>query len=190
MVFMRSKLPKITGFCGNPLTRLRAAPGAANAWLRVERGIPGPRARLLGHPRARIAVVSRRCGPSANRTQPNIVIASHTKNAAFAATSAAPNSLWFRRVATAATRYTPTGNNPHTKKRGVQREVRRSRPDKGRGHQQRYWTSAGQSERGRQHAQRHRRPEEQDRLPEIHQIKPALLAAQALEERELILVET
>ena len=90
MVFMRSKLPRITGFCGNPLTRLRAAPGAANAWLRVERGIPGPRARLLGHPRARIAVASRRCGPSANRTQPNIVIASHTKNAAFAATSAAP----------------------------------------------------------------------------------------------------
>ena len=119
MVFMRSKLPRITGFCGNPLTRLRAAPGAANAWLRVERGIPGPRARLLGHPRARIAVASRRCGPSANRTQPNIVIASHTKNAAFAATSAAPNSLWFRRIATAATRYTPTGNNPHTKKRGV-----------------------------------------------------------------------
>ena len=119
MVFMRSKLARITEFCGNPLTRLRAAPGAANAWLRVERGIPGPRARLLGHPRARIAVASRRCGPSANRTQPNIVIASHTKNAAFAATSAAPNSLWFRRVATAATRYTPTGNNPHTKKRGV-----------------------------------------------------------------------
>ena len=70
---------------------------------------------------------------------------------------------------------------PHEEAR-CQREVRRSRPDKGRGHQQRYWTSAGQSERGRQHAQRHRRPEEQDRLPEIHQIKPALLAAQALEQ--------
>ena len=55
---------------------------------------------------------------------------------------------------------------PHEEAR-CQREVRRSRPDKGRGHHQRYWTSAGQSERGRQHAQRHRRPEEQDRLPEI-----------------------
>ena len=58
---------------------------------------------------------------------------------------------------------------PHEEAR-CQREVRRSRPDKGCGHHQRYWTSAGQSERGRQHAQRHRRPEEQDRLPEIHQI--------------------
>ena len=93
--------------------------------------------------------------------------ASHPKNTAFAATSVAPSSLWSRRVATAATRYTPTGNNPHTKKTRCQREVRRSRPDQGRGHQQRPWTSAGQSEQGRQHAQRHRRPEEQDR-PEIH----------------------
>ena len=55
---------------------------------------------------------------------------------------------------------------PHEEAR-CQREVRRSRPDQGRSHQQRPWTSAGQSERGRQHAQRHRRPEEQDR-PEIH----------------------
>ena len=130
MVFMRKsapagdgvyafKTPKNHRILWKSPDEAQSSPGAANAWLRVERGIPGPRARLLGHPRARIAVASRRCGPSANRTQPNIVIASHTKNAAFAATSAAPNSLWFRRVATAATRYTPTGNNPHTKKRGV-----------------------------------------------------------------------
>ena len=71
-----------------------------------------------------IAVASRRvkplrCNPSANRTQPNIETASNTKNVAFAATSAVPNLMWFRRVATAATRYTPTGNNPHTKKPGV-----------------------------------------------------------------------
>ena len=130
MVFMRKsapagdgvyafKTPKNHRILWKSPDEAQSGPGAANAWLRVERGIPGPRARLLGHPRARIAVASRRCGPSANRTQPNIVIASHPKNAAFAATSAAPNSLWFRRVATAATRYTPTGNNPHTKKRGV-----------------------------------------------------------------------
>ena len=52
-------------------------------------------------------------------SQPNIVTASHPKNAVFPATSAAPSPLWFRLVATAATRYTPTGNNPTTKKRGA-----------------------------------------------------------------------
>ena len=57
--------------------------------------------------------------PSADGIQPNIVTASHAKNAAFATTSATPSSLWCRRVATAAPRYTPTGNNPQTKKRGV-----------------------------------------------------------------------
>ena len=43
------------------------------------------------------------------------------------------------------------------------------RCNQGRGHQQRLWTSAGQSELGRQHAQHHRRPEEQDR-PAFHQV--------------------
>ena len=57
--------------------------------------------------------------PSADGIQPNIVTASHAKNAAFATTSATPSSLWCRRVATAAPRYTPTGNNPQTEKRGV-----------------------------------------------------------------------
>ena len=55
----------------------------------------------------------------ADRIQPNTVTANHPKNAAFAATRVAPSVLWFRRVVTAAARYTPTGNNPHTWKRGV-----------------------------------------------------------------------
>ena len=130
MVFMRKsapagdgvyafKTPKNYRILWKSTDEAQSGPRSRERLATCGTGIPGPRARLLGHPRARIAVASRRCGTSANRTQPNIVIASHTKNAAFAATSAAPNSLWFRRVATAATRYTPTGNNPHTKKRGV-----------------------------------------------------------------------
>ena len=68
--------------------------------------------------------------PSADRTQPNTVTASQPKNAAFVATSAAPSALWFRRVATAATRYTPTGQNPHTKKRGVNARYAEAGPAK------------------------------------------------------------
>ena len=57
---------------------------------------------------------------------------------------------------------------PHLEAR-CHREVRRSRPDQDRSQQQRLWLPAGQSKRRRQHAQRHRRPEQQVR-PEIQQV--------------------
>ena len=146
MVFMRSKLPRITGFCGNPLTRLRAAPGAANAWLRVERGIPGPRCAAPGTSSSQD---SRRIPALRPFREPD---------SAEYRDSQPPKERGIRcNQRRAQLSVVPSGRDrgheihadrkrpPHEEAR-CQREVRRSRPDKGRGHQQRYWTSAGQSE--------------------------------------------
>ena len=77
-------------------------------------------------------VLGPRCTPLPEResTRPSKPSAyRESRNVVFAATSAVPNLMWFRRVATAATRYTPTGNNPHTKKPGVNaRSPKSARP--------------------------------------------------------------
>ena len=137
MVFMRSKLRRITGFCGNPLTRLRAAPGTSSS--QDSRRIPALRPfREPDSAEYRDSQPHKERGIRCNQRRAKLSVVPSGRD---------------RSHEIHADRKQP----PHEEAR-CQREVCRSRPDKGRGHQQRYWTSAGQSERGRQHAQRHRRP--------------------------------
>ena len=181
MVFTRWKTLVITGFCGKlPRGALRHPRSRGSCSGRAER-VPGPRSRPNRASSSLIAVA----------------IPAHQGAARLLRCAAAPfrepDSAEYRysqppkergircNQRRAQLSVVPSGRGrgheihayrkqpPHEEAR-CQREVRRSWADQGRSHQQRYWTSAGQSERGHQHAQRHRRPEEQDRLPEIHQI--------------------